>query len=296
MGKDLYMTIESKTFPEDLSKWQGDDEHPFYLELFGETMPLLDTSYAEVVPAGPVDGAPQAGHPAPIYEYWWTIGHPGSPYHRGGLLDIIRERVNPPEGFWNNLEEPVAARVYVYFPLGGGWRIKELAASVKYLNPVAHQKNFWKKAADDWQVLQPLVNEASSLAALVPGPGTVAAGSVKMLNALTNMKINSVPQSDEFPWSAGKVTFASELGVMQGVVWTLPKSMFTELGGRLTGSLAVSFIPARQQDEKGADSENPVPQPQQILSHAVVYGGENQHRWAPDQRDFVKLWVAPHVT
>jgi len=44
---------------------------------------------------------------------------------------------------------------------------------------------------------------------------------------------------------AAKVTFGSPEhgGVMQGVVWTLPKSMFAELGGRLTGGLAVSFLP-----------------------------------------------------
>jgi hypothetical protein len=30
---------------------------------------------------------------------------------------------------------------------------------------------------------------------------------------------------------------------MQGVDWAIPKEMFELLGGRLTGSLAVSFIP-----------------------------------------------------
>jgi hypothetical protein len=38
---------------------------------------------------------------------------------------------------------------------------------------------------------------------------------------------------------------------MQGVVWAIPKEMFEYLGGRLTGSLAVSFIPTASGDPNG---------------------------------------------
>jgi hypothetical protein len=71
--------IETVSYPEDLSSWDPDAQ-PFYLELFGETSPKMDLSYAEVLPSGSgADGQPQTAAPTPIYEYWWTIGHPGYP-------------------------------------------------------------------------------------------------------------------------------------------------------------------------------------------------------------------------
>ena len=76
-------------------------------------------------------------------------------------------------------------------------------------------------------------------------------------------------------------------GVMQGVVWELPKAMFTELGGRLTGSLAVSFIPCHP---PGAD--NPGVQPRDLLAHAVVYGPGDEV-WGPAQRELVHLTLTP---
>jgi hypothetical protein len=70
------MTIESASFPDDLSEWDGKEAAPYYFEVFGETTPLLDLSYAEVVPAGAAtDAAAQSAESAPVYEYWWTIGH-----------------------------------------------------------------------------------------------------------------------------------------------------------------------------------------------------------------------------
>jgi hypothetical protein len=90
---------------------------------------------------------------------------------------------------------------------------------------------------------------------------------------MAKVQINSVPQADGFQWSVGKVTFRSaKHGVMQGVMWTLPKKMFAELGGRLTGSLAVSFIPAVLQQEDGQGQTKPEFQRLPILSHAAVYG------------------------
>lgn len=71
------MTIESASHPEDLSQWDGKDEDPFYFEVFGETSPVLDVAYAEVIPPGSVDGGAQTTQTTPVYEYWWTIGHPG---------------------------------------------------------------------------------------------------------------------------------------------------------------------------------------------------------------------------
>ncbi len=278
------MTIESVSYPDDLSSWDGSsDRQPFYLELFGETSPVLDIAYAEVCapPASQVDDTSRA---SPLYEHWWTIGRPGPFEHHGGLLGKLPR----PEDLWERLHDP-AARVYLYFPLGGGWRVKELAATIKYMRPVPHEKEFLERAAQDWGIIGPFVEGASSLA-MNAGPVGAAAGlaahkTVATLNSLAHLKIGTVPQIAGFEWTATKVTARSDThgGALQGVVWSLPRSLLTELGGRITGSLAVSFIPDRKQRahevwDKGLTFESKA-----ILAQAVVYGSENEEHWAPAQ-------------
>jgi hypothetical protein len=291
------MTIESVSHPTDLSAWDGSDEDaPFYFEVFGETSPAIDTAYAEVVPASAsTDAAAQTTAPAPVYEYWWTIGHPGHRPEHGGVLSHVRGS----NDLWERLPDP-AARVYLYFPMGGGWRVKELAATVKYMSPVAHEESFWEKAASDWQSIQPFVDGAGKLAgSLEPLVGGAASASAKTLGALAQLKLSSVPAIKGFEWSAGKVAFGNKAhgGVAQGVMWTLPPSMFTELGGRLTGSLAVSFISDNRQREGEVADAAPAPKPQDLLAHAVVYdpeGHEHDH-WAPATDRFVHLRVGPRL-
>jgi len=290
------MTIESVSHPTDLSQWDGKGADPFYFELFGETSPLVDTGYAEVVPAGAaVDAPAQTVQAAPIYEYWWTIGHPGYRPAGPGLL----ERMVGPQNLWERLPDP-AARVYLFFPMGGGWRVKELAATVKYMSPVAHEESFLEKAAEGWQAIQPLIEGASTMASVAqPLAGAVAGQSAKVLGAMAQLKLSSVPPIKGFEWSAGKVAFGNKDhgGVAQGVMWTLPASMFKELGGRLTGSLAVSFIPDHQQKSGEISAEIPQPEPQDLLAHAVVYSpdGHDHDHWAPSDRSFVRLCVGPRV-
>ncbi|MGA8353469.1 MAG: hypothetical protein WB698_04805 [Solirubrobacteraceae bacterium] len=289
------MTIESASHPKDLSRWDGEDGDPFYFEVFGETSPVLDVAYAEVIPPGAVEGGTQTTQTTPVYEYWWTIGHPGHRPEHSGLLKHIKG----PDDLWARLPDP-AARVYVYFPMGGGWRIKEMAATVKYMSPVAHEQSFWEKAAQDWQAVQPLADDASKLASSAsPVAGAAASGSIKLLGAMAQLKLSSVPPVKGFEWSAGKVAFGNKDhgGVAQGVMWTLPASMFRELGGRLTGSLAVSFIPDRRQPPDTVSAVTPQPEPRALLAHAVVYspeGHEHDH-WAPTDRSFVHLRLAPRL-
>lgn len=290
------MTIQSASFPEDLVDWDGKGEQPFYFEVFGETSPILDTAYAEVVPAGSAaDAAAQSTSSAPVYEFWWTIGHPGHRPDHGGLLEYLAG----PNNLWERLPDP-AARVYLFFPMGGNWRVKELAATLKYMSPVAHEQSFGEKVAQGWQSVQPLVDGASKLAAVAqPLAGAAAAQSAKILGAMAQLKLSSVPAIKGFEWSAGKVAFGNKEhgGVAQGVMWTLPASMFKELGGRITGSLAVSFIPDHKQTPGEVRSETALPEPQDLLSHAVVYdpdGHEHDH-WAPADRRFVRLRLAPRL-
>jgi hypothetical protein len=67
-----------------------------------------------------------------------------------------------------------------------------------------------------------------------------------------------------FDWYVDKVTVHAAHS--HGVMWAIPKEMFEPLGGRLTGSLAVSFVPTGS-----APGESWEPQPLPALAHAAVY-------------------------
>jgi hypothetical protein len=281
--------IEVVSHPPDLALWEQEHQ-PFYLEVYGETEPQLDMSYAQVLPPQQDTAVPVAS--TPIYEYWWTLGHAGAAPQRRRLWPMRKTEVPT----WRKLHD-VAAHVYLYFPLNSGWRIKELVATVKYLRPVAdHQKSLSQAAAREWTKVQPLMEGTGELASklgVIPGVGSVAAGAAPILSALAKLNVGSVPQGAKgFEWSAAKVTFGSKKHhcVMQGVMWTLPKKMFEVLGGRLTGSLAVSFIPSRTQTADSTLAWTPEPAP--LLAHAVVYA-DGGSKWVPGSSSFVELRLAP---
>ncbi|MCH6472591.1 hypothetical protein [Sinomonas terrae] len=276
--------IEMNRHPVDLTNWDK-EEDPFYFEIYGETEPLVSLAAAEVLP--PPNEVDKGGR---TYEYWWTLGHTGSaPEHH----HLWPERPSD-EPIWKHLED-TAARVYLYFPVEKGWRINEITSSVKYLSPVANQAAWTEKAAAEWSKLQPVVNGAATIASglgVVPVVGPAAALAAPALAALAKLQIGSVPPDVKgFEWSAGKVTFASkEHGLMQGVMWTLPRQMFELLGGRLTGSVAVTFIPAQMQSRGGSEGANLQPAP--VLGHAVVYA-DGRQRWSPGSNHFVELMLSP---
>jgi len=123
----------------------------------------------------------------------------------------------------------------------------------------------------------------------------MAAGAAPVLSALSKLQIGCVPQGVKgFNWYVEKVTFgpAADHGVMQGVVWALPKPMFELLGGRLTGSLALSFIPSQAQS---SGDQKWVPEPLPMLSHAVVYADGEEH-WVPEKNKFAELKLTPKDT
>ena len=126
----------------------------------------------------------------------------------------------------------------------------------------------------------------------------MVSGSAHIVGALAQMKINSVPQTQGFPWSAARTACVWGKETITGVAWSLPKSMFEELGGRITGTLAVIFVPAREQNPDAASSEPVDPQPRQVLARAVVHGSESipappDKDDSPDRHEYIKLWIAP---
>lgn len=283
--------IEVKSWPSDLVAWSEQppgERTPFYLEFFGETEPLLDQSFAEVVPAK--KGAPSQEQSAPVYEYWWTIGHGGAQLRTAWWRQLLGA-TGPTRSAepWEDLEA-IAARVYLYFPIAGGWRVKEQAASVNYLSPVREQNAWLAQIGKGLQAVQPAVGDAGALAGLVPGGGTAS----KWMEAVAKLKISSVPQTGKFNWSVGKVTFGSSIhGPMQGVMWQLPRSLFQLIGGRLTGSLAVSFIQVPVQGEPTTP-----PKPMRALAHAVLYHNNGAESWMPATatgEGFVELEINPRT-
>jgi len=249
------------------------EESSYYLELFGETRPTLATNYAQVIPINPADGGstPTVQTP-PIYEYWWTLGH-ALDFHYDKARHLHRRGPLESHGFWDRLGEVdhAAARVYLFFPVNANWRIKELTATLKYLSPAPLRHNLVNDLVAQLQHTAPLVQDASNILKLIPTPATAAAAGG--LAALAKLQINSVPPSQDIQWSAMKVTHGKPPDkVMQGVVWDLPQSVFTLLGSRITGSLALSFIPAHIQTPGTARKEPAPPHAAAIQAHAVVYG------------------------
>jgi hypothetical protein len=261
--------IETVSYPLHLADWNSDSSN-FYLELYGETRPLVDMSFAEIVPVGinPDDlkqTTPiQTTAVAPIYQYWWNIGQSGN---KNALA--LREHLKNP-----------AARVYMYFPLTAGWRIKEIAATVKYLTPVKDNAAWLNSVFRAWDVGAPVIGGAADIAKFIPGMSTAS----PYFSALSRIKLNEVPPIDDFAWYVGKVTTKWNSDTLQGIMWTLPRKMFTHLGGRITGSLAVSFIPFQVQQAGAirAATDEPIFLPQPIRAHARIYLN-NHGILSPDQ-------------
>ncbi len=284
------MPIQSVSSPPDLKLWDPDKEgaKPFYFELFGETEPLLDGSYAELATAATTGGAPTAPRVS-VYEYWWTIGHEGRPPRaRGSRLTHWMGRATR-DWIWDRLDEHAAA-VLVFFPTDGGWRVNEVAATVKYMSPVPHDPTLAERASGVLTTVEPLLQDASQLVSLVqPAIGGVASKAAQTLDVLAQMKINQVPQVGGYAWGVSKVTTVSESGgVSHGVRWTLPKLMFRELGGRITGTVAVSFVPIMRQ---GAPPSPP--RAGSIRAHASISPHGEQQIWVPGRSSFIELEVTP---
>jgi len=169
-----------------------------------------------------------------------------------------------------------------------------VGGTVKYLSPVQDQKSLSDRAADDWKSIEPALSAAGSVSQAlspVPGIGAVAAGAAPLLSALGKLQVGTVPQgANGFEWYVEKVTTAGVegRGILQGVMWSLPKKMFEELGGRLTGSLAVSFIPCPEQGSEDA-SLRKAP----LRAHAGVFPRNEQALWAPSQTTFLELQLEP---
>jgi hypothetical protein len=282
--------IQFVTWPSDLAHWNLEKDGPFYLELYGETRPEVDERYVEVLSlAEEQHGLKEGARLAPLYECCWSLGY------------LDHETKHSPES-WGNLAD-TAAEVYLYFPSAGGWRIQELIATVKYLCPARDHVSLLQEAAHLFATAQPIIEDASKLAgsaSWVPGMGMAATGTAALLDTIAKLKLTSVPPAKGYEWSVQKVArHVTGEGLLHGVKWTLPKKLFVELGTRLTGSIAISVVPAELQSDPGRaepDSleRRPVRASAVIHAHpAILRGGKAISLPA---HGFVELQVQPKRT
>jgi hypothetical protein len=236
---------------------QSDAQDSCRLEIWGESTPRLSPKYGRA--SLPHEDTTEIF----IYEYFWTLrifrpdverdddakpvdsGLRGAPgrhgiFRRQGMQRKMEFAL--PQGYTGS------AHVHLLFPHTCGFWIHEIAASVKLLSPPP--LDFAEKVGKDVTAVQPLMGLAGGAVAAVGavgGPLVSAAGHV--LSAVAKVKMNDVPSTPEFPWSVQKSSVRSGSQEWDGIVWNLPGDMFEFCGDRITGSVAVVFLPGASGDE-----------------------------------------------
>jgi hypothetical protein len=187
-------------------------------------------------------GSTRSTNLAPLYEYYWSLGY----------IDLDG-RCGPDS--WGGELADTAAEVYLYFPTVGGWQVEELLATIKYLCPGREHASILQDAAHLYAAAQPIVEDASKLAAVgsgLPGVGPIAASTASLLDVIARLKLTSVPPMNGYEWYVQKVAQHVEgEGLLHGIKWTISKKLFTEFGSRLTGSIAVNIISSAAQARSG---------------------------------------------
>jgi hypothetical protein len=182
---------------------------PYFLELYGETAPQIDPNYAQVLAHRGKDTA------GPIYEYFWTLGrYKRPPDDNGQQADPQQSQETPAKAMlwrvlhlhqatgegdsdWGEFASGRFAQVYLLFPRSRGWRVHEVAASVKYLAPIAMQKTFLQDLDKDVAALQPLLGVAGTVAdatsAVGAGPVGSATGHIQGRGVNAGAFVSNIP-------------------------------------------------------------------------------------------------------
>jgi hypothetical protein len=279
---------------------------PFAFVLGGETEPVLDDDSTASATAsasqGPSSKAAAADRALLLYEYWWTIANSDLPstsgewsarHHKEGHRIPLTPRTTAgsPNGDDRLGFAGYTAQMEIYFPTEQGWRVRDRAAAVKYLAPLP--SDFREEVAKDWQDLTPILETASQVATAASSvAGPAAAETAKTLSALAQVKCNSVPQAT-LPWSVTSIAEVGPDGLYNGVIWTLSETLLERLGGRVTGSVVVSVIPAFLQDDKGASRRPRTIHEGRLRARATLYrdGGRTLVSSTPEPE--LELRVTP---
>ena len=260
-----------------MSDWNLSGLRP-YLELYGETQPLLCDNLAETLSASSTNNDLQMEAGVPIYEYFWTLGISDH------LHDLFSQHTNLKH-------HHSAAEVSLYFPLSGGWRVYEVVATIRYLRPLPyHKENLIGKVADYWKIVAPVVDSAAAVLKDLPPPLSFSS---TILHLLAKLQITALPPVDGLAWSVNKVTGCMGTEVMDGVRWTIPKEMFQVLGSRLTGSIAVYFHPSQRVQDDAVSINQAVFKSKTILAEAVVHTPKGDQRIPATENKYIELYVTP---
>lgn len=230
------------------------DAYPFLFEVGGEVEP-------EVAIETATSATPKA------YEYTWTLANSGFRV-RSGTHWWNRDGEDAP--LWDKLAESPAARIYLDFPTTSGWRVQEIAATVKYLSPIRVHEGWRDEVSKVLAATGPLATDAAGVAKLLPGGSTAA----NWLDVVAKLQVQGVPPSSHFDWSVEKVAVPGRTsqasGRLDGVLFNIPRSMFELLGGRVTGSVAVSFVQTGDELRAG-----------ELLAHACIRADDGAETWLP---------------
>ena len=274
------MSFSLKTYPVEISDLTT--ERPIFLELMGETNPLLDESFSEVVRTA------KDPDTVPVYEYLWTLGHAeGFDHGKAPSWSKVMPWLRPPPSAVSGK----GVRVHLDFGGMNGWRISEPIGTLKFMSPAPKLKG--KAGAEIAQKLQ----AASQMTALVPG----GAAPSKWIEAVGKLEATCLPQEGDKGWTIARSTriFGNEL--RQRITWTIPQKMFEVMGGLLAGGLAVTFIDSPIAPD--ADTDPKVKARAGMPSGSIFLSAEFNHwanqaegwrRWLPTSPRRVTMMVPPN--
>jgi len=281
------------------SSW-GETGKSFYLEVYGETQPVINSHFAEVIsPRSAGKGQDPSTSSVPtygVYEYWWSLGFHRANSTKKPSRSLLPARLHSQAEIATGSDattfgEP-AALVGLYFPTKCNWRVIEIAATVKFLTPVKDQHELWRDISTNISKLSPLVSDAGSVASLIPG-GAMAS---TVLSTVAKLQVGSVPATS-LNWSVEKTTHVEIGHPWQGIEWLLPKNTFDVLGGRVSGSVGVTFIDAIVSESIGNIPPDPSPEmAMKARADIAVHGGTELLRVPRGDDPFLSLPITPQRT
>ena len=195
-----------------------------YVELIGSTNPQ---TLKDIYFYSGGDKSQEINSLPIIYEYIWSMA-------------ILGTLAKDGEKWYENLDDDGIVIQLIFHVSQTRFSIREVAANLNLLPPYKKIKGI-----ADW--FEPLMAFTKMAGEVVKATGLETTG--KIISAISGMKMNSIPSSDEFPWFVKTFCCPVNEGFEPGIEWHIPKSLIRIIGNRLQGSLGIIFI-------EGTVSEN----------------------------------------
>ena len=255
-------------YPEKEKVPKDDKKQHDWFEVYGEIEPTLSSGTGTPTAAGG------------LYEYCWGLG-----YSEKLFESRFKELASGDQGKLQRLlpsrsPDNAAARVRLYFPADCNWRVSEILATVKHLSPVQQERNWREEFAKDFTAIEPVIGAAGKVAA--DATGMPELGSVA--EAVSRLKLTSVPQATGTMWFVRKVDKIHSGSLFHGIEWQLSVGLLKQLGFRVAGGLLVSFASVQPGTTKG-----------EMLAYAEMNYGDKgaQEDWCLINKDPLKLCLEP---